>query len=78
MPAQVGGRPAGRIAPHNQLLSKDLRERVGGVPLLRDGATLRGRGVTFSRPSREEPYGTVAAWLDLYGNKIDLIEPRRG
>src|SRR3954470_8410005 len=31
-------------------------------------------GVTFAEPPREEPYGTVAVFLDLYANKWDLIQ----
>jgi catechol 2,3-dioxygenase-like lactoylglutathione lyase family enzyme len=44
----------------------------------RDYAALRDRGVVFARPPRKESYGTVAVFLDLYGNQVDLIEPRRG
>ena len=33
------------------------------------------RGVTFVRPPRQEPYGTVAVFEDLYGNPFDLIGP---
>lgn len=43
----------------------------------RDYDVLRARGVEFIRPPREEPYGRVAVFIDLYGNKIDLIEPRK-
>ncbi len=43
----------------------------------RDYQRYRERGVEFIRPPREEAYGTVAVFVDLYGNKIDLIEPRR-
>ncbi len=32
-------------------------------------------GVRFTEAPREEPYGTVAVFLDLYGNKWDLIQP---
>jgi hypothetical protein len=28
------------------------------------------------RPPREEPYGTVAVFRDLYGNLWDLIQPK--
>jgi hypothetical protein len=28
------------------------------------------------RPPREEPYGTVAVFEDLCGNRWDLIQPR--
>lgn len=34
-------------------------------------------GVTFMEPPRDERYGTVAVFRDLYGNLWDLIEPRR-
>ncbi len=42
----------------------------------RDYRAMSDRGVTVCRPPKEEPYGTVAVLLDLYGNKIDLIQPR--
>jgi hypothetical protein len=32
------------------------------------------RGIKFRRPPREEPYGTVAVFEDLYGNLWDLLE----
>jgi catechol 2,3-dioxygenase-like lactoylglutathione lyase family enzyme len=31
-------------------------------------------GVLFAEPPREEPYGTVAVFRDLYGNKWDLVQ----
>jgi hypothetical protein len=34
-------------------------------------------GVRFLEPPRHEPYGTVAVFEDLYGNRWDLIERRR-
>lgn len=34
------------------------------------------RGVKFRGPAREEPYGTVAVFEDLYGNAWDLIQRR--
>lgn len=43
----------------------------------RDHRILRDRGVAFAEAPREEPYGTVAVLLDLYGNRIDLIQPRQ-
>jgi hypothetical protein len=33
------------------------------------------RGVTFVEEPRAEPYGSVAVFTDLYGNRWDLIEP---
>lgn len=41
----------------------------------RDHAALRDRGVVFTEPPREEEYGTVAVFEDLYGNRWDLLEP---
>jgi catechol 2,3-dioxygenase-like lactoylglutathione lyase family enzyme len=38
----------------------------------------RARGVRFLELPREEPYGTVAVFEDLYGNRWDLIQPRTG
>jgi hypothetical protein len=42
----------------------------------RDHAAFRERSVEFLEAPRHEPYGTVAVFVDLYGNKWDLIEPR--
>jgi hypothetical protein len=39
---------------------------------------MTARGVVFREEPREEAYGTVAVFEDLYGNKWDLIEPRVG
>jgi catechol 2,3-dioxygenase-like lactoylglutathione lyase family enzyme len=41
----------------------------------RDYRAYRERGVTFAGTPRREPYGTVAVFADLYGNRWDLIEP---
>ena len=41
-----------------------------------DHAALRRRGVTFLEEPRVEPYGKVAVFADLYGNKWDLLELR--
>lgn len=40
----------------------------------RDFRRYQDRGVTFVRPPREEPYGTVAVFEDLYGNRWDLLQ----
>jgi catechol 2,3-dioxygenase-like lactoylglutathione lyase family enzyme len=42
----------------------------------RDYRAMAGRGVTFLEAPREEPYGTVAVFEDLYGNKWDLLQLR--
>lgn len=36
---------------------------------------LLAAGVEFVEPPRDEPYGTVVVFRDLYGNKWDLIGP---
>jgi uncharacterized glyoxalase superfamily protein PhnB len=41
----------------------------------RDYRNLVARGVTFVREPRDETYGTVAVFQDLYGNLWDLIQP---
>lgn len=40
----------------------------------RDYELYRARGVQFVRPPKDEPYGTVAVFLDLYGNMWDLVQ----
>lgn len=40
----------------------------------RDHARMKSAGVTFLEEPRYEPYGTVAVFEDLYGNKWDLLE----
>ena len=39
----------------------------------RDRARMLAEGVRFIEEPRRESYGTVAVFLDLYGNKWDLI-----
>ena len=41
----------------------------------RDYAALRARGLRFLEAPRREPYGQVAVFEDVYGNKWDLLEP---
>jgi uncharacterized glyoxalase superfamily protein PhnB len=40
----------------------------------RDYDALRSRGVKFVEEPRHETFGTVAVFVDLYGNKWDLVE----
>jgi len=40
----------------------------------RDYRALTARNVNFIRPPKEEDYGTVAVFEDLYGNKWDLLQ----
>lgn len=42
----------------------------------RDHRAYVERGVRFIEAPREEEYGTVAVFLDLYGNRWDLLQPR--
>jgi catechol 2,3-dioxygenase-like lactoylglutathione lyase family enzyme len=42
-----------------------------------DHARLLAAGVRFVEEPRHEPYGTVAVFEDLYGNRWDLVQPRR-
>ena len=39
-----------------------------------DHARLEAAGVRFLEKPRHEPYGTVAVFEDLYGNRWDLIQ----
>ncbi len=41
----------------------------------RDYATMVSKGISFVRPPKQEPYGKVAVFEDLYGNLWDFIEP---
>jgi catechol 2,3-dioxygenase-like lactoylglutathione lyase family enzyme len=40
-------------------------------------AALTARGVRFAETPRAEPYGRVAVFVDLYGNRWDLLEAPR-
>jgi catechol 2,3-dioxygenase-like lactoylglutathione lyase family enzyme len=42
-----------------------------------DYAHLQACGVRFAETPRQESYGRVVVFYDLYGNKWDLIEPIR-
>lgn len=42
----------------------------------RDYRSMAAKGVAFVREPRNEPYGTVAVFEDLYGNLWDLIQRR--
>jgi len=43
----------------------------------RDYKALQGKGVEFAREPKEEVYGTVAVFKDLYGNLWDLLESKK-
>jgi catechol 2,3-dioxygenase-like lactoylglutathione lyase family enzyme len=40
----------------------------------RDYNSYKGKGVKFVREPKDEPYGTVAVFQDLYGNLWDLVQ----
>jgi catechol 2,3-dioxygenase-like lactoylglutathione lyase family enzyme len=42
----------------------------------RDYSAYKARGVVFVRDPKEETYGTVAVFQDLYSNQWDLLQPR--
>lgn len=42
----------------------------------RDYNAYRAKGIEFVREPKEQSYGTVAVFKDLYGNLWDLVEPR--
>lgn len=44
----------------------------------RDHAAFRARGVRFVRAPEVTDYGKVAVFLDLYGNRWDLVQHRDG
>jgi len=43
----------------------------------RDYNKMQKKGIHFIRIPKEEEYGTVAVFEDLYGNLWDLLEPNR-
>ena len=69
--------------PSNKEQEKYIGDQGGGRVWLflqtddfwRDYNTMKDNGVNFKEQPREEPYGTVAVFEDLYGNLWDLIEP---
>jgi catechol 2,3-dioxygenase-like lactoylglutathione lyase family enzyme len=44
----------------------------------RDYERMKARGVRFIEPPRHESYGDVVVFLDLYGNKWDLVGRHAG
>ncbi|MFF5055822.1 VOC family protein [Micromonospora sp. NPDC000663] len=63
--ARVGDQTGGRVALF--LYTEDFA---------RDHARMVAAGVRFLEEPRHEPYGSVAVFADLYGNKWDLLQPR--
>ena len=44
----------------------------------RDYQKMQSQGIKFVREPKDEEYGTVAVFEDLYGNRWDLVEFRSG
>jgi catechol 2,3-dioxygenase-like lactoylglutathione lyase family enzyme len=63
--ASVGNQTGGRVFLF--LFTDDFR---------RDYNKLLEKEVHFVRPPKEEEYGTVAVFEDLYGNLWDLVQPK--
>ncbi|MFI9604128.1 VOC family protein [Streptomyces sp. NPDC004069] len=68
-----------RTAPQRARVGDQTGGRVGFFlhtgDFARDHARMRAAGVTFLEEPRQEPYGTVAVFEDLYGNRWDLLQP---
>lgn len=62
--AQLGNQAGGRVFLF--LVTDDFA---------RDHAAMNAKGVRFLEAPRQESYGSVAVFEDLYGNKWDLIQP---
>ena len=68
----------------DEMQASSIGQQAGGRVFLflktsdfqRDYAAMRAKGVVFLEEPRSEPYGTVAVFEDLYGNKWDLLEPK--
>ncbi len=65
--AAVGNQHGGRVGFFAQV--SDFDEAY---------ARLAMAGATFDETPREETYGKVVVFRDLYGNRWDLIEPNQG
>jgi len=42
----------------------------------RDFQSYKAKGIVFIREPKEESYGTVAVFQDIYGNLWDLLQPK--
>ncbi|MEM9362441.1 MAG: VOC family protein [Bacteroidota bacterium] len=69
----------------NMEQEKSVGNQTGGRVLLflntddfwRDHKTMTKKGVNFLEEPREEAYGIVSVFEDLYGNKWDLLELKK-
>ena len=85
----VGGDDGGALLLAKAKKSEELAAvgnqfggRVGLFAQTQDFEAVQARlikaGAMFEERPRHEPYGTVAVFRDLYGNRWDLIEPKNG
>ena len=65
--AAVGNQHGGRVGFFLQVADFDETYR-----------RLAAAGAAFDETPRDEPYGKVVVFRDLYGNRWDLIEPNLG
>ena len=68
-------------ARQRALVGGQTGERVGFFlhteDFARDHARMTAAGVRFMEAPRDEPYGMVAVFEDLYGTRWDLLQPKR-
>ena len=72
-----------KVASENQ--QEYIGNQTGGRVFLflhtddfwRDYERMKVNGIIFNEPPRQEIYGTVVVFQDLYGNHWDLLEPKR-
>ena len=82
--APMGGSECGLLLAKakNEAERNAIGHQAGGRVFLflqtddfwRDYRVFAERGVNFAESPREEAYGTVAVFEDLYGNRWDLLE----
>ena len=81
-----GGGAAIRLSKAREQRQRDaIGSQAGGRVLIvlmtddlaRDHAAYQARGVTFLEEPRHEAYGSVAVFVDRWGNRWDLIQPSR-
>jgi catechol 2,3-dioxygenase-like lactoylglutathione lyase family enzyme len=83
-PGDAGGSALLLARAVNNRQAAHIGDQTGGRVFLflhtddfeRDHARLSAAGVAFVEGPRDEPYGRVAVFEDLYGNRWDLIEPK--
>jgi len=69
----------------NEKQSASIGNQTGGRVFLflftddfwRDYNNMLDKGIHFVRPPKEESYGIVAVFEDLYGNLWDLVQPEK-